>query len=288
MSTTRQRYEAKILQVQLFIQSHLDEELALERLAEVAGYSTYHFHRVFSGIVGENTDAYVRRLRMERAAQSLRYRNRTVLEIALDAGYGSHEAFTRAFARTFGVTPSEYQSMQHPPISLKESVMNAVSYTAKDVRTERMPPCRMAFMRVVGQYSHATLGPAFGRMIQWAVSQRLMGPKTICLGVYHDDPEVTAPEKQRADVGITVDDGFKPLGEGDVQVQTLPGGMCAVLRYKGHYDKIAPAWRWLYSVWLPDSGREPGNAPPYEIYVNDASKLPPEEWLTDICIPLAE
>lgn len=109
MNSPDGRYTQRIVAVQRFIEDHLDENLALDRLAELAGYSPCHFHRVFHGVVGESTADYVRRLRMERAAQSLRYRRRSVLEIALDAGYGSHEAFTRAFARAYGVAPATWR-----------------------------------------------------------------------------------------------------------------------------------------------------------------------------------
>ncbi|EAQ82319.1 AraC family transcriptional regulator [Blastopirellula marina] len=286
MNATRQRYEAKILRVQLLIQHHLDEDLSLEHLAAAADYSPCHFHRIFRGIVGESADDYVRRLRMERAAQSLRYRRRSVLDIALDAGYGSHEAFTRAFVRTFGVTPSDYQSLEHPPASIKETLMSTVNYTAAHVRLETQPSRRLAYIRVVGKYDFENLNPAFGRILQFAAENNLMTDCTACVGVYHDDPDVTAPEKQRADVGVTVDDQFQPTGE--IQVQTIPSGKCAVLRHQGHYDTLHEAYRWFFSVWLPDSGHEPGDFPAYEIYVNDASQLPPDQWLTDICVPLAE
>lgn len=285
MSTTRDRYAAKILRVQTFIQKFLDEDLSLERLAEVAGYSPCHFHRVFRGIVGESLDDYVRRLRLERGAQSLRYRRQSILEVALDAGYGSHEAFTRAFSRMFGVTPSEYQSLEFPPQSLKEHFMQTAAYTSADIRIEKQPPRRLACLRVVGPYSFETLNPAFGRICQWGAENGYLKEGVESIGVYYDDPEVTAPEKQRADVGITVGPDFQPTG--DIQVQTLPGGLCAVLRHKGHYATLGDAYRWLYAVWLPESGREPGTAPPYEVYINDASQLPPEEWLTEICIPLS-
>lgn len=286
MNTSRERYEQRILRVQLFVQSHLHEELSLERLAAIAGYSTYHFHRVFRGIAGESADDYIRRLRMEAAAQSLRYRQRSVLEVALDSGYGSHEAFTRAFSRTFGITPSDYQSLEHPPAALKEQIMNAVAYTHASVKIQPLPPRRMAFIRVVGPYCHATIGPAFGRIFQWAKTHNAISVTTECIAVYHDDPSVTVPEKQRSDIGITVEDGFVP--QGGVQVQQVAGGVYAVLRHQGHYDTLGDAYRWLYSVWLPESGREPAHAPPYELYVNDASKLPPCDWLTDICIPLLD
>ncbi|MDZ4683725.1 MAG: AraC family transcriptional regulator [Planctomycetaceae bacterium] len=285
MSTTRDTYAARILRVQRFIQQHLDEDLTLERLAEVAGYSPYHFHRIFRGQVGERTDDYVRRLRMEQAAHSLRYRQRSVLDVALDSGYGSHEAFTRAFVRTYGVTPSEYQSLDRPPSAHKEQLMSAVSDTKQDVRIERLPARRIAGIRVVGPYCSATLGPAFGRIGQWATSANVWGPDTRCIGVYYDDPEVTAPEKQRADVGVTIGEHIHPTGE--VQVQTLAGGTHAVLCHKGPYDKLGESYWWLYSIWLPNSGREPADAPPYEVYLNDACQTPPEELLTEICVPLA-
>lgn len=286
MNTSRERYLSRIYQVQHFIQQHLDSELSLERLAEIAGYSPCHFHRVFRGVVGESADDYVRRLRMKRAAYALRQRSQTILEIALDAGYGSHEAFTRAFTRLFSMTPSEYQSLEHPLPVIKELAMGTSTYTPDHIRIEHQPARRMAYLRVIGEYNHENLNPAFGRIIGWAIAHHAMTPETLCLGVYHDDPEVTPPEKQRADVGITVNEAFQPSD--DVQVQTIPAGTCAVLRHKGHYNTLGDAYRWLYSAWLPDSGHTVGDTPPYEVYINDASELPPEEWLTDICIPLRE
>lgn len=285
MSTTRDTYASRILAVQLFIQQHLDEDLTLIRLAEIAGYSPYHFHRIFRGQVGESTDDYVRRLRMELAARALRYREQSVLEVALDSGYGSHEAFTRAFQRTFGVNPSEYQALEHHPLPLKEQIMSTVPHNIGDVRIVRQPARRLAYFRVVGEYSPETLGPAFSRLGKWASAAGLLSrPGTECIGVYHDDPEITAPEKQRADFGITVDEAFQPTGE--FQVQTLAAGLHAVLTHRGPYETLGDSYRWIYGVWLPDSGREPADAPPFEVYLNDAGTVGPEDLLTDICIPL--
>jgi len=284
MSTHRENYAARILTVQRYIQQHLDEDLSLDTLATIAGWSPYHFHRLFRGMVGESTADYVRRLRLEQAAHSLRYRERSVLNIALDAGYGSHEAFTRAFTRMFGVTPTEYQSLERPPKSIQEHSMTTPAFTANDVRIEQRPDYRLACQRVVGRYNHETLGPAFGRIAQWASQHNMWRADTQSIGVYYDDPEVTPGDKQRADVAITIPADVQPPG--DVQVQTLRGGLHAVLTHQGHYNTLGEAYHWLYSVWLPNSGREPADAPPYEVYLNDCTNLLPEEWLTDICIPI--
>src|SRR5262245_7122707 len=101
---TEQTYRQRILKVQLFIQEHLDEELSLERLARVAHFSPYHFHRIFRGLVGEGVTEHVRRLRLESAAVALKTTERSIIQVALDAGYGTHEAFTRAFRQQFGVS----------------------------------------------------------------------------------------------------------------------------------------------------------------------------------------
>lgn len=284
MSTHAANYASRILRVQLFIQEHLDEELSLDRLAEIAGYSPYHFHRIFRGQVGERLDDYVRRLRMERAAHSLRYREQSVLNVALDAGYGSHEGFTRAFQRIFGVTPSEYQALEHPPAPRKAYLMQTVNFSLTDVQIVARPAMRLAGFRVVGPYSAEFLGPAFSRLGEWVTREQLWGPATESIGVYHDDPEITPPEKQRADVCITVGPDFVP--KADVQVQTLPAGQYAVLVHRGPYENLGESYRWLYGVWLPQSGREPADSPPYERYLNDCNTVQPADLLTEICIPL--
>ena len=89
-------YKRRMLRVLVHIQQHLDEPLELGVLARLACFSPYHFHRVFTGMVGESLKEHVRRLRLERAASRLKLGSAAVTEIALGAGYESHEAFTRS------------------------------------------------------------------------------------------------------------------------------------------------------------------------------------------------
>lgn len=107
--STLQLYKERILGVLVFIQKNLDEELPLEQYARVAHFSPYHFHRIFRGMVGESLQEHIRRLRLERAATRLKRTDRSVLEIALEAGYETHEAFTRAFRTFSGVSPSHFR-----------------------------------------------------------------------------------------------------------------------------------------------------------------------------------
>ena len=114
---TLQDYKKRILRVLVFIQENLDRELSLHELADLAHYSPYHFHRIFRGMVGESLAAHIRRIKLERAASRLKFTSQQVIEIAFDAGYETHEAFTRAFRTMTGQSPSAFHArLVHLPV----------------------------------------------------------------------------------------------------------------------------------------------------------------------------
>src|SRR5688572_4447608 len=108
-SRTEQAYKERLLRVLVYIQQHLDEAIELDDLARVAHFSPYHFHRLFRGMVGESVMEHIRRLRLERAAHRLKLSDQPVTQIAFDAGYETHEAFTRAFRAMFDESPSQFR-----------------------------------------------------------------------------------------------------------------------------------------------------------------------------------
>jgi AraC family transcriptional regulator len=279
---TQLTYRQRILRVQQFIREHLDEELPLDRLARVAHFSPYHFHRIFKGLVGEGVHEYVRRLRLESAARALRLTCRSIIRIAFEAGYAAHEAFTRAFRQQFGVSPTRYRNGEEPPPGKqKESEVMTAATKSRDVRIEQVPARRVAYLRHLGPY--AEVGPTYRRLLDWAKRRGLMGPEAQLLSISYDDPEVTPPEKIRCDCCITVGEQVGP--EGDVGVQTVEGGEYAVLRHCGPSSEVHDTMRWLFGVWLPASGREPRNAPLYSI-CNDPPDTPPDRFCIDIYVPL--
>lgn len=100
-----------IEQVMRYIHHHIDKPLSREMLADVAGFSVPHFHRIFTEHVGESAISYVRRLRLERAARKLRMGAVDITEVALAAGYDTHAAFSKAFKQQFGLSPSEFRQL---------------------------------------------------------------------------------------------------------------------------------------------------------------------------------
>ena len=119
-AATLQAHDPRFVRLVAYLQAHLDEPLEIEALARLAGVSARQLDRLFARLFGESPRACLRRLRLERAARQLRTSRRRVLNIALDAGFNSHEAFTRSFAHRFGCNPADYRRLPHASLQPRD------------------------------------------------------------------------------------------------------------------------------------------------------------------------
>ena len=151
------------------------------------------------------------------------------------------------------------------------------------VEIKKLPAMRVACVRHVGPYDQC--GTAWGKLCQLAGQYGLFGPDTRMIGLGHDDPVITPPEKIRYDACITVPDTF--AGTPELPVHVIEEAEYAMALVKGPYTNLAPAFAYVCGVWGPDSGREFAGAASIEFYLNDPGQTPPEELLTEIGVPLA-
>ena len=107
---------AAVSRMQHYIEAHLDEEITLDDLANAAGYSKYHALRIFRELTHRTPLETVRALRLTRAAKVLQDADDKVVDVAMDSGFDSHDGFTRAFSRQFGITPQKYHA-ETPPVN---------------------------------------------------------------------------------------------------------------------------------------------------------------------------
>jgi len=309
-------YAQRMNKVLDHIDRHLGEPLELDMLADVAHFSRYHFHRVFSAWVGETFGDYLRRRRLEFAALRLAaHPDAPVLEVALSVGFGSGEAFARAFKSRFGCTPSAWREdtprrqaatleavrnrrQQSNPDQADSNLDQAILAAAWDndgfidarkeppmqVEIVELPPVKIAYMRQIGPY-----GPAIGEFwdkafTPWLVANGLLGEP--CYGIGHDDPSITPPDKCRYDACVEVPADFVPSGRA-VNLGSLPGGRYAVARFYGNPQSIGDVWIELYRDWLPRSGFQCDVRPCFEYYPRNWKPDPATgQFGCDLCMPL--
>jgi AraC family transcriptional regulator len=314
---TRTFYEQAVYRAAERIVSGLDEALELESLARGAALSPFHFHRVFRGMIGETPLELHRRLRLERAAWRLLDGDDPITAIAFDAGYETHETFTRSFRTRYGCSPSEFRrgrigdvnggaDCERPPqIELAarsgihfvpgpsgpftfdflngDHAMKTNHDQVMNAEITNRPQLRVAAARHVGPYNR--ISEAFARLGAIAGPARLMGPETTMIAIYHDDPETTREEDLQSDAAITIPAGAA-LPKGLTELQ-IPGGRYARATHVGPYEGLGDAWARFMGEWLPSSGERFGDGVSYEVYRNTPSDTPPDELITDMYIPLA-
>lgn len=293
--TTRNDYQQRILRVLTHIQEHLDEALDLEDLARVACFSSFHFHRVFAAMTGETIADHVRRLRLERAAMELRSGAKPVIQLALDAGYEAHAAFTRAFKAAYGVSPAESRRATgpiailaapsgvhfRPGVPLTAFNTNHITTKVMKVITKRIKPMRVAYLRHVGPYEDTR--PTWLDLQARLAADQQIRKRSVFIGIGHDNPSVTPAAELRYDACITVAGDYEPRKP--VKLQTIDGGDYAVAK-NCPIGKIKNAYQYLYAKWLARSSRELRPAPSFIVFVDTYKEVAPGKWRVDIYMPL--
>lgn len=294
-------YVARIQKVQDYIEKGYWEKMSVEQLAEVAGFSRYHFNRIFRSILGESPAQYVNRIRLEHSLFWLAYRkDRTLTEIALELGFADSAVFSRAFKQAYGMSPLTYRKKHST--NCKEAIFisnyNRVEKTKKwdkkpfptvgTIRIETLSERKAIYIRHIGDYS--SLARAFDKMIQKlykeAEKQHLIRENyNELLAIYHDNPEFGTEEQFRTSLCMTVPPESNVSEDRELGVMELEGGMYVVGHFEIKQEQFEDAWDYMYQQWLLTSGYMPRDACPYEVYLNN-----PEEdnqiIKVDIYVPI--
>ncbi len=294
-STSSDIYLDRINRVIDYITSHLTEPLRLQDLARLAHFSPFHFHRLFSSLVGEPLHAFIRRLRLERAIGMMQHGARKSLtEIAFSTGFASSSDFSRAFKQRYGFSPRGYTRerliqeskirqdlVAHQDYHLVK--LNAVSNPDRfRVRLIDQPQQRIAYVRVINTTSMEKMLAAFHRLMNWGQTQGLV-PGAQLFGISRDDMEITPMSRYQFDWCLAVPNGVNPRGP--VSEGVIPSNRCAVVYSCGDLSKEYRAWKHLSDNWLPRSGYEPADAPSMERYRTYPSLENPVFDL-DCCLPI--
>jgi AraC family transcriptional regulator len=298
----RLEYEQRVNRVIDHVRAHLAEDLSLDRLARVATFSPFHFHRIFRALTGEPLSAFIQRLRVERAAVALTYhRDQSVLAVALDHGFSSAATFARAFRAHFGMSATQWRTggaerwskQSKTNRKVGKARMRAQRHTASrlakeasmKINVKTLPGFHVAYMRYVGPFGPHGIPETWTRLRQWMKTHNLDGPDSVKIGIGHDDPHVTAPEKCRYDACVVVPDSL-PVDK-HVNLADVPAGRYAVAAFTGSAHEIGDAWNALYRTWLPSSGYQPDDRPCLEIYRGDPMDTArPGVFHCELCVPV--
>ena len=279
--------EGQLVKVIQFIGKRLDENLTLTQLSDIACFSKYHFHRLFTAYTGLSLHKYIRWLRLKRAAHQLSIdKDKTIIDIAINAGFESHQAFARAFKKISGKIPSQFRSQ--PNWYRWEKIPYCLPRQKGDIMmnisVKNIQPKRLAVVKHRGD--PGKLDMSINKLIQWAKAQSLKPKAGEAFGFAYDDPETTIPAEFRFDIGVVVPERLTL--EGDIIEKYLPAGRYALLMHKGSRNKISNSVYRLYRNWLPSSKEELGDLPCVFCYYNFDHEVAESELLTECWLLLKD
>jgi AraC family transcriptional regulator len=245
-------------------------------------------------LLGVSVFKYVQLRRMKRAAYRLAFRpHDPVLEIALDCAYDGPEAFSRAFKKHVGSSPSQFR--RQPQWSSWWRAYRSVfeirsQYMQPHLRPEHVrvvdfPDTRVAALEHRGD--PVGIGDSIRKFVRWRKEHGLSPKVSATFNVFYVDIEATPAEEFRMDLCVSTDSPVEPNEIGVVS-KLIPGGRCALLRHVGSEESLDAAIRYLYAQWLPASGEEPRDYPLFLQRISFFPDVPEHDSITDIFLPLRE
>jgi AraC family transcriptional regulator len=244
-----------------YVESHLNQAVSLDDVADIAGVSKFALTRTFLNKTGQTVLAYARARRLTEAAKSLQRGAPCILDVALSVGYASHEAFSRAFRDHFRLSPVEVR-YERRPLSLTEAIdmSNDPSRPTLSPRFEDLKAFKIAgFSRRFSMQNTAgipALWQSFGEHIGSIPGEVSDAAYGVCYNTDGDSFDYLCGVEVRSASDLPRE--FVAL--------ELPSNRYAIFHHGGHVTDIHAIMRTIFSDWLPASGREAAEAPLFERY----------------------
>lgn len=275
-----------------YIDEHLQSELSIDQLSEVACCSRFHFQRQFAAWMGLSVGEYVRLCRLKRASLQLAFRQLPVTSVALDCGYQAPESFSRAFTRLTGQAPRQFRlqpdwpgwASHFDPLSRHRSRQMKPLLTIEQVDVVEVPAIWLAVLEHHGD--PRLLGDSIRRFIRWRQQHGLSPQRHATYNLFYNDPEQTPAAAFRLDIAVAVPQPVSDSAAGIVS-KLLPGGRCARLRHVGSDDGLGAAIQFLYGQWLVQSGESLRDFPLYCQRLRFFPDVAEHEAELDLYLPLA-
>jgi AraC family transcriptional regulator len=267
-----------------FIENRSSDELRLGEIAAACGVSPFYLTRAFGEATGRSVMRYVRARRLSEAARALCDGNGGILDVALSAGYGSHEAFTRAFREQFGMTPERVRGARRlDGLQLVDALTRELSVTNTAAQLPRIENSPLLLIAGLGErFAYESLGaiPALWQRFVPHLGHVPGQVGSVTYGVCQNGDEHGLDYV--AGMEVTSFDGLPA----EFTRVRLPERRYAVFEHHGHVSAIRATWDAALTTWFPQAGLTPADAPSFERY-DDRFDPRSGNGIVEIWLPIA-
>ncbi len=255
----------------VYVHNNFASDITAKDLAQISGYSTFHFHRIFKDIMGENVNDFIRNTRLEKASNLLLYnQHKTIASIAIDSGFATATGFSAAFKKKFEMTPKEWRKGGYEENHLSHLTNNNDKNinidTPKIVERDDIP---IIYIRIYGYENDISL--IWNHMQEWSKGMNILDNPHRYLGIFHNHPSLVPYKKARYLACIqTTSNEYK---SGKIGKCVLSKGKFAKFEFTCTHEKLYEMMHLAYMQWIPNSDYEVRNFPAYVEYKNPENLL---------------
>lgn len=284
-NTQLQRYK-KLLK---FLDQKFKEDITIPDIEQACHYSYRNINRIFEALHHETIGKYIKRQKLERAAQYLKHSEESISEIAYEIGFSDVAAFSKAFKKRFNCSPSAFRKSAHAIQQLQQSLTQTKEENRQPIsfEVEQLPAFDMLALSYSGAYTDIkAIYKTWTQFVNYASKHDLIDEHSIFLAEILDDDEISEQIHCRYNVGIVLQRplGFEPAAL--FTIKHIERQRYVKFLHQGSHESSIDTYQQIYSSWMLDIPYEMKDAPVLEFFLNDESSVATEDLLTEIYIPI--
>jgi AraC family transcriptional regulator len=283
-TTQLERYK-KLLS---YLDVNFKEDVNIEKIEDISHYSYRNINRIFQAIHQETIGKYVKRLRLEKAAQYLKYSQLDISDIGFEVGFEDRAAFSKAFKKRYGLSPSVYRAdSESNRESFENKVLSDVNRQKIPFEVTFLPDFEYLFIEYRGDYKDiAAIEEVGNQLYAYAHEKHILNDRSIFMTEIVDDSGISESIHLRYNLAFILETPINFVPDGHYRIKKHKHQKYAKFVYQGPHQGVFEFYDRIYALWMLDVGLELKDLPTLEFYPNYNEHTPPEEMITEIYIPV--
>ncbi|MFT6001839.1 MAG: AraC family transcriptional regulator [Flavobacteriales bacterium] len=267
-----------------YIDKDFKKNVKIDAIEKKVFYSYKNINRIFQKLHPETVGKYIKRVRLEKAAEYLKYSDHQVSDIAIDIGFSDVAAFSKSFKKRFKCSPNTYREnlKKKKELNLNEHLKSDLSF-----EIENLPKFKFLYLEHLGDIGDiVAIEKTWAILVCYCKKHKLISKKTIFFSETVDDNEITDSFNCRTQVAIVLDKELDFIPEGLFLVKTHYPQKYAKFIHKGQNEKLVETYNLIYSLWMNQFNLEFSDKPNLEFYLNHHTSTHKKNLITEIYIPI--
>jgi len=278
---TKNDHLERVNEVLFYIHGDIQKNFLVEELSSSVAMSPFHFNRIFKEVTGESLHAYIKRVKLEHAANLLLFNpDATITHIMHEVGFSSNASFSQAFKENLGVTPTKWREVD----KANEYRDYTFAHKPLDVKICSMPSFEVAYVRHKGY--DRSIKMAWLKLQEWSLRHDINFSQQCMIGLHHSNPRFVESTQCHYVACLELPSYKKFYRSAEVGVMRIPQTFCAVFSLQGKYGDLKKYMDVIYHEWLPQSDYEKASLPSFAVYRQNHFINADETFDLDFCVPV--